>query len=223
MIRVAVCDDMEQIRNFFAEIIDGEPDMELAGTAESGSAALKLALSKNPDIILMDVQMETEYAGIDATLKIMESRPEIKIIVITIYGDAEYISRAYGAGAKGYILKTDSKDDIKKSIRDVYAGKEIIQPNIAEKFISQFRKINNENNSLIYIVTMVRKLTATELEILKELCSGKTRADIAKERYVEKGTVKFHVKNILKKMQYTSMAELVKDLKKLGIYENYLK
>ena len=220
-IRVSVCDDVLYIRNYFSDIINMQEDMELAGVAANGKEIIEIAEKEKPDVILMDIQMENEYAGVNATRKILEKNPDIKIIIITIHVDAEYISQAYLAGAIDYILKTDSKENVCRAIRDVYNGNEFVRPDVAKKFIKQFRNMYHENQSLMYTVSMVSKLTPAEIEILKELYNGKSRAEVAKHRFVEKDTIKFHVKNILKKMKYPSMTELIKDLKSLNIFDNY--
>ena len=223
MIRVAVCDDFLHIRKYFASIITAQEDMQLVGTTASGAEMEKLAAEEKPDVILMDIQMESEYAGVEATRHIMEKNPEIKIVMLTIHADADYISQAYSAGAVDYIIKTDSKEDICRAIRDVYEGKTQVRPQVAKELISVFRNMYREKQSLIYVISMVSKLTASELEILRYLCEGKTRREIAKERGVEQDTIKFHVKNILKKMKYTSTAEIVKELNDLGVVDIYFK
>lgn len=221
MIRVAVCDDILQIRKYFEQIISEQEDMEFAGEASSGKEIVALAGRVKPDIILMDIQMETEYAGVTATRKILEENPEIRILMITIHEDEEYISQSYFAGAVDYIIKTDSKEEICAAIRSVYEGQEFVRPGVAKTVIKQLRSVYRTNQSLMYVIHMVSRLTVTEIEILKALYDGKTKKEIAEERYVELDTIKFHVKNILRKMQCHTTKELVKVMKELQVFDLY--
>ena len=104
MIKVLICDDIEKIREYIAMIISTDDEIEVVGMASNGEECVRAARQFNPDIILMDIQMETENAGIAATKKITSENPKIKIIVLTMYGD-ELIMEAYNAGAIDYIIK----------------------------------------------------------------------------------------------------------------------
>lgn len=219
MIRVAVCDDILQIRRYFEEMISGQADMEFVGAAASGEEIVALACREKPDIILMDIQMETEYAGVTAARKILEENPDIKILMITVHEDDDYIAQSYFAGAVDYIIKTDSREEICAAVRGVYAGQEFVRPGVAKAVIKQLRNVWQTNQSLMYVVNMVSKLTVTEIEILKALYDGKTKKEIAGERFVERDTIKFHVKNILRKMQCQSTKELMKILKELKVFD----
>ncbi len=202
-IRVAVCDDLPYIRDYFSEIIASQEDMELVGTAEDGKSIVKLASEKKPDVVLMDIQMESELAGVEATKKIKEILPDTRVVAITVHEEEEYIIQAYLAGATDYILKTEyTKEEICQSIRNVYANNVSMRPRVAKAVLTEFTNMHVRNVSLLYFVNVLTSLTATEMEILKDLYFGKARADIAKDRYIEPDTVKFHVHNILRKLNY---------------------
>ena len=222
-IRIVVCDDDEHIRKYFVRLIKSQEDMEVVGTAGDGKSAVKTAREKKPDIILMDIQMDTEKAGIEAIKKIHDDDPDIKIIIITIHAEDDYIFEAYAAGAVEYILKTDNKDEISKSIRRVYANEEFVRPYIAKRLVSGFFEANKMKQSVMYLISIMTSLTNTELEILRSAYEGKSRKEIAQERFVELNTVKYHITNILKKLHYKSLKALVADIKELQLFELFFK
>ena len=137
-IRVAICDDMPQILRHFKKIIQAAGDMEVVAEAETGKEMVALADKLQPDIILMDIQMESEDAGILATNKILSEHPDIKVIILTVHKEDDLIFRAYGAGAIDYIIKTEESNEIVKSIRTVYNNDVFIRPGIAKKILNQF-------------------------------------------------------------------------------------
>jgi DNA-binding NarL/FixJ family response regulator len=220
-IRIVVVDDIEDIRSYFRMILTRETDMEVVGTASSGEQAVQVVLETEPDIVLMDIEMETETAGIEAIERIREKLPQVKIIVLTIHQEDAVLFRAYGAGAMDYIIKTMSIADILTSIRSAANNQLYMRPEIAEKILGEFTKLQNEKSSLIYTLNIVSKLTATEFEILKAIHRGSTYRDIAAERFVEEVTIRTQVNKILKKFEKDSMKEVVALLKQLKIFEIY--
>ncbi|MGN0180583.1 MAG: response regulator [Monoglobaceae bacterium] len=222
-IRIAVCDDVQQITNYFSRLINSQSDMELVGTAFSESSIVELVKKTVPDIVLMDIQMDTEKAGIEAIKQIHEEYPDIKVIVLTIHAEDDYIFEAYAAGAVDYILKTESKEEICQSIRRVYNDVEFIRPYIAKKLVDGYVEIHKMKQSFMYLITILTNLTNTELEILKSAYYGKSRKEIAAERCVEPNTIKYHIINILKKMHYRSFKTLLQDIKELQIFDNFFK
>ena len=222
-IRIVVCDDVEQIKNYFVRLIKAQEDMEVVGTACDEKSVLEIVDKTVPDIILMDIQMDTEKAGIEAIKQIHLKYPDIKIIIITIHAEDDYIFEAYAAGAVDYILKTESKEEICKSIRRVYSDEEFIRPYIAKRLVSGYMEAHQMKQSFMYLLSIMTSLTNTEMEILKAAYNGKSRKEIAAERFVELNTVKYHITNILKKLHYKSLRHLLYDIKDLKLFENFFK
>ena len=183
-IRIAVCDDVEQITNYFVRLINSQEDMEIVGTACDEKGIVELAEKTLPDIVLMDIQMDTEKAGIEAIKQIHEKNPDIKIIIITIHAEDDYIFEAYAAGAVDYILKTETKEEICKSIRRVYDNVEFIRPYIAKRLVSGFMETHRMKQSFMYLLSIMTNLTNTEMDILKAAYFGQSRKEIANERCV---------------------------------------
>ncbi|RED77592.1 response regulator transcription factor [Cohnella phaseoli] len=223
MIKVAVTDDIEDIRDYFRMIIDREQDMEAVGVASDGEEAVQLAREVRPDIMLMDIEMETEDAGIRAIQRIKGELPEIKIIVLTIHEEDDVMFKAYGAGALDFIVKTSSIADIVNSIRSAHRNSLFMRPEIAEKILGEFAKLRNEKDSLIYTLNIVSKLTTSEFEIVRSIYNGLTYRNIAKERSVEEVTIRTQVNKILKKFNQSSMKEVVANLRELKIFDVYKK
>lgn len=222
-IRIAVCDDVEQITNYFVRLINSQEDMEIVGTACDEKGIVVLAEKTLPDIVLMDIQMDTEKAGIEAIKQIHEKNPDIKIIIITIHAEDDYIFEAYAAGAVDYILKTESKEEICKSIRRVYDNVEFVRPYIAKRLVSGFMETHRMKQSFMYLLSIMTNLTNTEMDILKAAYFGQSRKEIANERCVELNTIKYHVSNILKKLHYKSFKQLLHDMRELQLFENFFK
>lgn len=222
-IKVMIVDDVEAIRDYFSSIISHEPDMEVVATAGSGIEAVSVFNKQKCDVILMDMEMESRTAGIEAIEAIKNIDESIKIIVITIHEDDELIFKAYTVGAKDYIIKTSSVANVLKSIRNTMHDEFEMRSEIAEKIISEFRRMRNTEESLLYTVNILTKLSNSEFEVLKSVYFGMSYTQIAHERYVEVATIKKQVSNILKKFDQNSMKAVVKILKQLEFFDRYVK
>lgn len=215
-IKVLIVDDMPDIREYFQLILSKEPDIEVVGLASSGIEALQKTREAKPDVILMDIQMETRTAGIDATNAIKSFFPDVKIIILTIHEEDEYLFQAYCAGVMDYIVKTDSISQILNSIRTVHSNKLMLRPGVADKIIDEFTRLKTQQNSMIYILNIISKLTNSEFEILKCFYEGSTYKEISETRFVSPATVKSQVNSILKKFEMKTMKEVVKLLKQIN-------
>ncbi len=129
MIRVLIVDDMQEIREYLRDIIaEYAADIQVAGFASSGREAVEAALRDRPDVVLMDVQMETRTAGVTAIAAIHKAAPEIRCIVLTIHENDEYLFQAYQSGASDYIIKAMEPQAIVAAIRDVYENELLLRP-----------------------------------------------------------------------------------------------
>lgn len=211
-IRVLMVDDSNEIRDYFISILNHENDIEVVGSAASGMEAIKAAEQYRPNIVLMDIQMETRTAGIDAARQIIKKWPDIKVIILTILEDDDLLFQAYCAGVMDYIIKTDSITQILESVRQAYNNQLILRPKYAEKIIDEFSRVKEEQASLFYSMNILTKLSNSEFEILKSIYQGMNYKQISEERYVSTVTVKSQIHSILKKFGMHSMKEVVKKL-----------
>ncbi|GAA0179552.1 response regulator transcription factor [Clostridium sediminicola] len=220
-IKIVIVDDMKNIVDYFKMILNNEPDMEVIGTANSGIEGVKVVKEQKPDVVLMDIQMESRMAGIEAIKLIKEELANVKIIVLTIHQEDELLFAAYSSGAMDYIVKTSSVVKILQSIRNVYNNQLSLRPDIAEKILGEFTRLRNAQSSLIETLNIVSKLTNSEFEILKAVYNGCKYKQIAKQRYVEEITIRGQVNKILKKFQEKKMKDVVKKLKQLNFFDIY--
>jgi len=218
-IKVLIVDDMPQIMDYFTMIVNNEAGMKVVGTASTGSEAVLQAQKLKPDVILMDIQMETDTAGIDAVAKISQLLPDIKIIMLTIHGDDENIMSSYVAGATDFIIKTASVVEVITAIREAVDCTSV-RPVINKKIVDEMVKLRTERDSLFYVINLITRLTPSEFEVLKFVYNGSSYRQIAKIRQVEEGTIRSLVNKILKKMSAKSMRELVDRLRDLNIIEH---
>ena len=214
-IRVMMADDSPEIRSYFSSFISHESDMELAGTASSGAEAVQMARDLRPDIILMDIQMETRVAGISASKQILTEFPGTKIIILTILEDDDLLFQAYCAGVTDYIIKTDSVSQILTSIRNAYMNQMILRPKYAEKIIQELKRVREEQSGLLTGLNILSRLSNSEFEVLKCLYQGMNARQISESRYVSLGTVKSQIHSILKKFDMNSVSEVVRRLKEI--------
>jgi DNA-binding NarL/FixJ family response regulator len=216
-----VAEDSEEIRNYFCDIISKEEDMEIAETAASGAEAVEKALRTNPDIILMDIQMETKTAGIDAIQEIHSHNPGIKVVVCTIHSRDDLLYQAYSVGAMDYIIKTNSIDNILKSIRAVSENNLLLRPEIANKIVAECVRIQKEQGKMKEILKVMMKITNTEFEIIKFVYDGYTYKKIAEQRFVEETTIRSEIYWILKKFKQKKMKDVIKILKEINFFEMF--
>lgn len=215
-INILITDDMAEYRKHFSSMISKEPDMNVVGIAKSGAEAFSLAKKLKPDIILMDIQMETDNAGIDATKKILKILPNTKIVILTIHGDSENIFAGYDAGIVDFILKTSTQYEIITAIRDAYDF-ETTQNNVNNIVKDEMLKLRKERDSFLYCANLISRLSKSEIDILKLLCEGKKYKEIAETRFVEESTIRVMVNKISKKLSGDNIREIIKQMNLNGI------
>ncbi len=221
MINILICDDMEEIRQYFEWIINSCDDMHVVAAASSGEQAVEYADKYSPDIVLMDVQMAESSDGITATERITAAHPHLKVIMLTIHNDDELLIDSYAAGAVDYLNKETDADKILATIRSAYANEYFVGPKIARTVKEKYKRGRSFEMSAVFFINNMSKLTNSEWKILKCIYDGKKRKEIANELVLSDETVKFHTRNILKKLQFPTTAEAVAFLKKMQIIEKF--
>ncbi len=209
VIRVLIAEDMEPIRKRYVKMLSAIEDIQVIADVSSGEEAVLQVHKTHPDIILMDIEMESKDAGLRAAKELLEHYKNLKIIILTVYEEDELIYAAFQFGVCDYILKNAKSSDVIKSIRNVYYGKVPLRPELAAKILGEFKRVKSYENSFLYAVNIVTSLTGTEMEILNLLLLHKTRKEICKIRYVEMSTVKTQIRNILQKFNKKSVDEVI--------------
>lgn len=216
MIKVMIVDDMPQIVDYYKLIIEREPDFEVVSTAYTGKSAVENVAKCKPDIILMDIQMETDDAGICATRKIKTDFPEIKVIMLTAHNDSNNITESFVAGASDFLTNNSSVVEIINTIRESVSERSK-KNDINRVFVEEFVKLKSEKESLLYALNLISRLSRSEIQILALICKGKSYRDIAKERFVEEVTIRSMVNKIKKKLEVNSLQGIVNMFKDTNI------
>jgi DNA-binding NarL/FixJ family response regulator len=198
MIRILLVDDQTLIRQGIQTLLELEPDLEVAGVAGSGREALAAVERLRPDVVLMDVRMP-EMDGVAATRALHEQFPEVGVIILTTFDDDEYVFEGLKAGARGYLLKDVSSDELTVAVRAVAAGQALIQPSIARKVVAEFSRLA-ASGAPSTPEGIDEQLTERELEVLRALAEGLSNKEIANRLAITEGTVKNHVSNLLGKL-----------------------
>ncbi len=205
-LRVLIADDHALFRRGLEMVLRGEPDIEVVGEAHDGDQAVERATELMPDVVLMDVRMPRR-SGIEATQKIKEDLPHVKILVLTNSDEEADLYDSIKAGASGYLLKEISSDEVADSIRSVVQGHSRISPAMASKLLTEFQAMTKRQDDRQPLAPP--RLTDRELEVLGLVAQGKGNRDIAAELFISENTVKNHIRNILEKLQLHSRMEAV--------------
>ncbi len=191
MIRLLLADDQALLRQGLVSLLSGESDFAVVGQAGNGLEAVSLAEALRPDVILMDIRMPV-CDGIEATRKIHERFPSMKILVLTTFDDDEYIVEVMEAGASGYILKNSPIEHLAQAIRSVNCGYTQLGTTISSKVFERLNKTVARQEEVCRM-----GFSARELEVLTLLGQGKGTREIANQLFITEGTVKNHITRIL--------------------------
>ncbi len=204
MIRVAVADDQPLVRAGFAAVIAHVGDMELVGDAGDGEAAVALARSTSPDVVLMDVRMP-RLDGIEATRRIVadERCATTRVIVLTTFDLDEYVYGALRAGASAFLLKDVTPEALVEAVRVVAAGDALLAPSVTRRLIARFGHAQPLDSAPL------AGLTDREREVLTLVARGMSNAELAAAIHVSAATAKTHVGRLLTKLHARDRSQLV--------------
>ena len=209
--RILIADDHVLVREGIRALLGFHDDVEVVGEASDGKEAIMLAEKLSPDVILMDISMPG-LGGLEATVEIKKTHPEIKILVLSQYDDKEYVSRFLKAGVSGYILKKAVGQELISAIRAVARGESYLYPSIASSVIDGFLI-----KDLKDIEDPFDSLTDRELQVLKLIGEGMSHKDMANTLNISTKTVITHQSNICEKVDIHSKTGLIKYAYQKGI------
>lgn len=207
MIDTIIVDDQEIVREGLKMILSLHEEICLVGEAVNGEELLKLLETVSPDVILMDVRMPV-MDGIEATKRIKQERPEIKVIILTTFQEDEYIFNGMKNGADGYVFKDAGSKAIMESIHAVCSGNMLLNPIVSRKIIEALSGISDTTKKKKRL-DMTNLLTPREIEVCGQLLKGKSNREIGKALFITEGTVKNYISHILDKMDLKSRTELI--------------
>jgi DNA-binding NarL/FixJ family response regulator len=205
-LKVIIVDDHALFRRGLEMVLENEADIEVVGEATDGQQAVDRTSELMPDVVLMDVRMPRR-SGIEATQRIKELMPHVKIVVLTNSDEEADLYEAIKAGASGYLLKEISSEEVADAIRSVVQGHSRISPAMASKLLTEFQAMSKRTDDRQPLAPP--KLTERELQILRLVAKGLGNRDIAQQLFISENTVKNHIRNILEKLQLHSRMEAV--------------
>lgn len=195
MIRVVICDDQEMVCEGLRAILGTAADIEVVGVGHDGAEAVELAGRQRPDLVLMDLKMPG-MNGIQATQRIRDRFPAVKVLVLTTYDADEWVFDAIRAGADGYLLKDTPRVRLIEAIRGTAAGATHVDPQVAGRLLARVA----QQPARAQESRVLEALSERELEVLRLLARGLSNTEIAGRLYLSEGTVRNYVSAILGKL-----------------------
>jgi DNA-binding NarL/FixJ family response regulator len=204
VIRVALADDQRVVRDGLIMLLGLIEDVEVVGTAADGREAVELARESKPDVVLMDLRMP-ELDGAEATRRIRRELPETQVVVLTTYADDASLFPALQAGARGYLTKDASAEEIEQAIRAVASGRTHLDPAVQQRLVAAV-----VDGRPAAAAEPPDELTVREAEVLKLVAAGLSNAEIAAALVVSGATVKTHINHIFQKTGARDRAQAVR-------------
>ncbi len=211
-IQILIVDDHEVVRDGLAVMLARQEDFSVVGEARNGLEAVEKALELRPDVVLMDLRMP-ELSGVDAMRRIKDEVADLKFLVLTTYDTDEYIFDAIEAGAKGYLLKDTSREELFQAVRAVHRGESLIEPGVASRLLDRLAQLSRQATQ----TSSNDILSGRETEVLQLMAHGTANKAIASALSISESTVKTHVSNIFQKLEVSQRTEAVTKAMSMGI------
>lgn len=212
-VRIIIIDDHPAVREGLTAILDAETGLKVIGVASSGEAGVSLAVEFEPDVVLMDLQMPV-LDGVTATARIVAHNPRIFVLVLTMFEDRETIFAALKAGARGYLLKDASRQEIARAVRGVAAGEAVFGAGVASRIIDHFKDQSAETSEA---TDDLNCLTVREREVLDLIAAGHSNAEITRRLVLSPKTVRNHISNVFSKLQVTDRSQAIVRAREAGL------
>jgi DNA-binding NarL/FixJ family response regulator len=211
ILRILVAEDHPLFRKGMISLLSSVPEFEVVGEAATGEEAVARAAELQPDVVLMDLQMP-EVNGIEATRRILQESPSVRVLVVTLFEDDDSVFMALRAGARGYVLKDADEEEMVMAIRAVGRGEAIFSPAIAERLLAYFASPQPAAPPQAFPT-----LTDREREILHLIARGHPNPSIAKQLHLSTKTVGNYVSNIFTKLQVADRAQAIIRAREAGL------
>ena len=211
MVRILLADDHKILRDGLHSMLDAQQGFEVVAVADTGRKAVRLVDKHKPDVVIMDINMP-ELNGIDATRQIKASRPETKVITLSMYSDRHFIEGMLKAGVSGYLIKECAFEDMVKAVRMVMKDKVFLSTEITRAVIGEYVEILRNGSQ-----SRGEELTNREREILQLIAEGHSTKMIAEKLFISTKTVETHRRNIMDKLEIHTIPELTKYALRIGL------
>lgn len=213
VIKIVLIDDHKLFREGVKRILSFEPAFDVVAEADDGRDAKEIVEKYNPDIVLMDINMP-ETNGIEATKELLQNNPDLKVIILSIHDDENYVTHALQSGAQGYLLKEMDTDSLMEAIKVVHDGGSYLHPKVTHNLVQEYRRLakNSQTRNSIADIEYrkpLHLLTKRECQVLQLLSEGQSNRKIAETLVISEKTVKNHVSNILQKLNVNDRTQAV--------------
>jgi len=202
-IRVVLADDHRMFREALRSILGKEADIEVVGEASDGRATLKLVRDLEPDVVVLDVAMP-EMNGMDAAARIFAQFPKSRIVALSAYSDKRYVQEMLKAGARGYVIKTAAGTELLRAIRAAATGDLYVSPEVSDILVRDLAADHAKS------ANQAAALSRREREVLQLLAEGHHSAGIAERLFISPATVEAHRRNIMRKLDLHTVADLTR-------------
>ena len=208
-IRILIADDHPVVRHGIRSLLAGHPDLEVVGEAEDGTEIMPRLTETQTDVILLDIKMQVK-SGIEAARQVSHSFPKVKIIILTTYDDESYLQQALEAGVHGYLLKSESHENLAEAIRAVMAGERLLSPSLVSTVLKNYQIMAQEQ------ARQQAGLTSQDLELLECIAQGASTRELAKKFYWSEATVKRKIQEILEKLGASNRPQAIAEAVRRG-------
>jgi DNA-binding NarL/FixJ family response regulator len=212
-IRLLLVDDHRILREGLKALLANQAGIEVVGEASDGAEAVEQVAALRPDVVIMDMVMP-RMNGIEATAEIHRRFPASRVLILSMYDEAEYVQQVIRAGAAGYVLKGYAADDLLRAIAEVHAGASFLHPSVAAKLIADYVRQAPAPASVEHDEP---PLTPREREVLKLIADGNTNQEVAERLRLSRKTVENHRTSIMRKLGVHDVTELVKYALRTGL------
>lgn len=192
---MVLADDHVLMRKGLKKILEMEDDIEVIGEASNGNEAIEEVMDKNPQVLLLDINMP-DLNGIGVTKALKKKDTDVKIVILTIYDDREYLLELIKLGISGYVLKDIEPQGLIEAVRSASKGEMYIQPNLTRALVAEYNRLTQPVSGR----GVKKNLTARENEVMSYIAEGMSNAEISNELGISEKTVKNHVSSILRKL-----------------------
>jgi DNA-binding NarL/FixJ family response regulator len=213
---VLLADDHTVVRQGLRALLEAEPDIVVAGEADTGRLAVQLTAKLLPDVVVMDIAMPM-LNGLEATRQIIKDTPTAKVLVLSSYSDDEYVHQLTESGAAGYLLKQTAAADLIKAVREASKGNAFFSPAISKRLLDQYREAFLRG---IPVRKRADLLTSRESEVLQLIAEGKPNKQIAADLCISIKTVEKHRQQVMNKLNIHDVAGLTRYAISKGIIES---
>jgi len=207
--RILVADDHPIVRSGLKKVLDAQPDLEVVAEAEDGAEAVKKALAGDVDLAILDVSMP-KTTGIQAADELHKRKPELRLLMLSMYDSEQFLFQSLKAGASGYVLKSDADHDIVDAVRRTMRGQSFLYPSAISSLVKDVVERGDDDFEV---------LTPRELQVLKLITEAYSSKEIAKELVISVKTVERHRQNILDKLGMSDRVELTRYAIRRGLIQ----